>query len=190
MQRSATDKSHERRIILTSGGKSVGTILIGTSPSYRQVHARVDGGDSIYDVTLATYDVGVRGEEWINRDLLSIPQDKISSIAVGDLTLEHKDGKFTVAGLTNDEQVVENEVTRFVRAVSQPTFDTVQGKGKDELAKLDPPDIQITVKRSDGPDVTYKYKKEADGAYLFASSVHGLGKGGDTGLGHARNAAN
>ena len=34
-------------------------------------------------------------------DLLSIPQDKIVSVAVDDVTLERKAGQFTVAGLAN-----------------------------------------------------------------------------------------
>ena len=37
---------------------------------------------------------------------------------------------------------------------------------------MDAPDIQIVVKRSDGPDLTYKYKKGTGDAYLFASSEH------------------
>jgi hypothetical protein len=155
-----------------SGGKTVGIILIATSPSYRQAHARVDGSDMIYTVGFATYDFGGRGEDWIDRDLLTIPQDGIASVTVGDVTLERKDGQFTVAGLANHEEVAENQVNRFIRAISQPTFDSIQGKGEDELAKLNAPDIQITVKCSDRPDVTYKYKKETGGSYLFASSAN------------------
>jgi hypothetical protein len=131
-----------------SGGKTVGIILIATSLSYRQAHACVDGSDMIYNVGFATYDFGGRGEDWIDRDLLTIPQDRIASVTVGDVTLERKDGQFTVAGLANHEEVAENQVNRFIRAISQPTFDSIQGKGEDELAKLNAPDIQITVKCS------------------------------------------
>jgi hypothetical protein len=59
------------------------------------------------------------------------------------------------------------------QAISHPAFDVVQGKGKDELAKLDPADIQVVLKRDGAEDITYKYKKEAnEGAYLFGSSAH------------------
>jgi hypothetical protein len=166
-----TQKSHERRIAMMSGGKPVATLL-GTSPSYRQVHARVDGGDAIFNVAFATYEAGTRGEDWMDDNILATPEDKIASITAGDVTLERKDGKFIVAGLADHEEPVATAVDGLVRAVSHPVFDAVQGKGKDEIAKLTPPDIRITVKRSGGPDITYSYKKEkTGGAYLFASSA-------------------
>ncbi len=167
-----TGKDHERRIVLKSGGKSVGAVLIGTSPAFRQVHARVDGSDEVYNVAFASYDAGTRGEDWIDNGVLAIPEDKIASITAGDVTLERKDGKFTIAGLADNEEPVASAIGSLVRAVTQPVFDAVQAKGKDEVAKLTAPDIQITIKRTDGPEVTYKYKKEAaGGAYRFTSSA-------------------
>lgn len=56
--------------------------------------------------------------------------------------------------------------------MSHPPFDTIQGKGRDELAKLDAPDMTVTLKRNDGTSVTYKFKKDASGNHLFASSAH------------------
>ncbi len=167
-----TGKDHERRIVLKSGGKPVGTVLIGTSPAFRQVHARVDGSDEVYNVAFASYDAGTRGEDWIDNGVLAIPEDKIASITAGDVTLERKDGKFTIAGLADNEEPVASAIGSLVGAVTRPVFDAVHAKGKDEVAKLTAPDIRVTIKRTDGPDVTYKYRREAaGGAYLFTSSA-------------------
>lgn len=167
------DGIHERRIELKSGGKLVGELLLGTSPAFRQVHARVSGDNKVYNVAFANYEAGARTEDWMNRDFLNIPQDKITSISVGDVTLERKDGKFTMPGLAEGEKLNESEAQRLASAVARPSFDAIDGKGKDALAKLNEPDIQVTIKQGDGGTVTYKYKKEASGgAYLFASSAH------------------
>src|SRR5262249_26391343 len=80
-----TDEAHERLIALKSGGKEIGKILIGTSPAFKQAHARAGNESRIYSVPFATYDAGVRGEEWMDRSLLNIPQDQIASISVGDV---------------------------------------------------------------------------------------------------------
>lgn len=168
-----TADNHERRVVLKSGDKALATLLIGTSPTYREAHARSAEGDEIYSVGMAAYEAGARGEEWMDKDYLDIPQDKISSISFGDIVLEKKDGKFTLAGLTPDQKVKPAEIPPIVSSVTDPSFDAVQGKGKDALAKLDPPDFEVTVKRSEGEPVILKYKKEADGgAYLFARSTH------------------
>jgi hypothetical protein len=168
-----TDKNHERRIVLSGGGKKMAEVLVGTAPAYKQIYARAEGDNAIYNVAMGTYEAGVNGEDWMYRDFLAVPIDKVAGISFGDVTLEKKDGKLTVAGLSAEEQAKTSEVQRLVGAVIHARFDTVQGKGKDALAKLDPPDFQITVKRTEGAPVIYKYKKEAGGgAYLFADMAH------------------
>lgn len=166
-----TDKSHMRRIVLKQGDKDVVTLLIGTSPTYKQAHARTAKDDGVYSVAIATYDAGTRGEEWINKSYLNIPQDKIASVSVGDVTIEGKDSKFTLPGLGADDKPKDADIRRIVSAVSDPSFDVIQGKGADALAKLEPADFQVTVKRTEGDPIVYKYKKEAaGGAYLFSVS--------------------
>jgi hypothetical protein len=168
-----TDEAHERLIVLKSGGKETGKLFIGTSPAFKQAHARAGNESSIYNVAFATYDAGVRGEEWMDRSLLNIPQDQIASISMGDVTLERKDGKFILAGLSPNEKPNETAIYRLVGALSFPAFDAVAGKGPEALAKAGQPDIEVTVKRTAGDPVILKYKKEAaGGAYLFASSAN------------------
>ncbi len=166
-----TDKTHDRRVVLSSGGSKVGELLIGTSPTYRQVHVRAADGPGIYTVELAAYDAGSSADAWIDRSLLDTQRDKIANVTLGDITIDGKDGKFTLAGLTKEDKVLPDKVDALASAVAHPLFDTVQGKGKDALARVDNPDIQAVVKRTDGSSVTYRYKKDPAGGYLLASSA-------------------
>jgi hypothetical protein len=166
-------EDHERRIVLKSGDQELATLLIGSSPTYRQAHVRTASADEIYSAEISAYEAGARGEEWVDKTYLDIPQDKIASISIGDVVLEQKDGKFTLAGLSADQKAKPAELPPIVSAVTNPSFDVVQGKGKDALAKLEAADFEVTVKRTEGEPVILKYKKEGDGgAYLFASSAH------------------
>ncbi len=170
-----TEKNHERRIVLKNGDRELAELLIGTSPTYREVHARPGGDGPVYNVGMAAYDAGSRGEEWMNREYLQIPEDKIASVSVGDVVLEHKDkdNKFVLEGLKPDEKPKETAISQLAGSASNPGFDVVEGKGKDALAKVEPADIQMTVKPKDGDPIVYKFKKEAKGgAYLFTSSAH------------------
>jgi uncharacterized protein DUF4340 len=167
-----TEKSHDRRVVLSSGGSKVGELLIGTSPTYRQVHVRAGDAPGIYTVELAAYDAGSGADTWMNRGLIDTPRDKIASIVLGDITIDGKDGKFTLAGLTKDEKPLPDKIDALASALAHPLFDAVQGKGKDALAQLEKPDVEAVVKRSNGSSVIFRYKKDpAGGGYLFASSA-------------------
>jgi hypothetical protein len=167
-----TDDAHVRRIVLRKGEATVGELWLGTAPSFRQVHARAGGDSNIYNAAFSIYEVGARGEDWMNRNVLSIPDDKIASISIGGLKLDRKDKGFAVAGLAEGETQKDAEVWKLLRAISYPVFEAVQGKGPEALAKVKEPDIEVSIKKTDGTDFTLKYKKEAaGGAYLFTSSA-------------------
>ncbi len=170
-----TDDAYERKIVLKSGGSAIGEILLGTSPAFKQISARAGDDSHVYSVAFAAYEAGARGEDWMDRTLLNIPQEQIASIATGDVTLERKDGKFVLSGLADGQKPNETAIYRLAGALTYPVFDAVAGKGAEALAKVNEPDIEITVKRTSGAPIVLKYKKEAaGGAYLFASSASGF----------------
>ncbi|NJM35984.1 MAG: DUF4340 domain-containing protein [Rhodomicrobium sp.] len=167
------EKTHDRRVVLKSGDKTVAELFIGSAPTYRQSHVRSANDDAIYNVAMAAYDAASRNEEWMNRDYLVTPRDKISGLSIGDVVIEKKDGKFTLTGLAPDDKVKESDVQRLVGVAINPSFDAVEGKGKEALAKVEPADIALTVKLTEGEPIVYKFKKEGEGkSYLLASSAH------------------
>ena len=168
-----TADAYERRIVLKGGGSELGEILLGSSPNFKAVNARAGSDSHVYSVAFATYEAGVRAEDWMDRSLLTIQQDQIASIAIGDAVLERKDGKFVLNGLAKDRKQDETATYRLVGALTYPAFDAVAGKGAEALAKVNEPDIQVTIKRTAGDPIVLKYKKEAGGgAYLFTSSAN------------------
>jgi hypothetical protein len=167
------EKNHERRIVLKSGDKTLAELFLGSAQTYRQAHVRAANDSAIYSAALAAYDAATRGEEWMNRDYLVTPRDKIAGLSVGDIVIEKKDGNFTLAGLTPDDKVKESDLQRLVGVAINPSFDAIEGRGKEALAKLEPADIVLTVKLTEGEPVTYKLKKQGEAkSYLLASSTH------------------
>ena len=130
---------------------------------------------NVYSVAFAAYEAGARGDEWQDRSLLNIQQDQIASIAIGDVLLERKDGKYVLPGLAAGQKQDETATYRLAGALTYPVFEAVVGKGAEAQAKVSAPDIEITVKRTSGEPIVLKYKKEAaGGAYLFTSSANGF----------------
>jgi hypothetical protein len=165
-----SDAINERRIVLSSGGKETAKLLVGTSPSFRLANVRA-GDSNIYSAQFSVHEAGQRGDDWMDRGALTIPADKVASVSFPGVTLERKEGKFALTGLGEDEKAVDGKVQQAASAALHPAFDAIHGKGAEELAKLEPADFQVEVKKTDGTSRTYKYKKEAaGGAYLFAAS--------------------
>jgi hypothetical protein len=50
----------------------LGTLYLGTSPSFRKVHARLGGQDGIYSIGLSVFDIPGEDEKWLDRRLLQI----------------------------------------------------------------------------------------------------------------------
>ena len=170
-----SDDAFERRVVLKSGGGTLGELLLGTSPNFKSVSVRAGGNANVYSVAFATYEAGARGDEWQDRSLLNIAQDQIASISIGDVLLERKDGKYVLPGLAAGQKQDETATYRLAGAVAYPVFEAVVGKGAEAQAKVSAPDIEITVKRTSGEPIVLKYKKEAaGGAYLFTSSANGF----------------
>jgi hypothetical protein len=168
-----TADAYERRIVLKSGGSELGEILLGSSPNFKAVNARAGNDSHVYSIGFATYEAGARAEDWMDRSLLTIQQDQIASIAIGDAVLERKDGKFVLEGLAKDQKQDETATYRLVGALTYPAFDAVAGKGAEAVAKANEPTVEVTIKRTAGDPIVLKYKKEAGGgAYLFTSSAN------------------
>ena len=74
------DDAFERRLTLHAGGDAA-TLIIGDSPGFRRLFARVDGEDAVYDLRLALFDLSAQADDWIDRGQLQIDRGKISRIA-------------------------------------------------------------------------------------------------------------
>jgi hypothetical protein len=82
-----TDDAFERRITLAAGDQTLARLYLGTSPSVRQVHARVDDQKPVYAVELETHDVPAAADGWEDKTLLEIAKPEIQSIDVAGLHL-------------------------------------------------------------------------------------------------------
>jgi hypothetical protein len=63
---------YQRRLTLMSGGQTLGTIYLGTSPGFRKLHARNESQDAIYSITLNAQDVPAVNGGWLDPGLLQV----------------------------------------------------------------------------------------------------------------------
>ena len=93
-----SDTDFERRVTLSSGGKTIGTVLFGTSPSMREIHARREGQSGVYSVQFASWQMPAQESDWEDKRLLQIPVRDIAAIDVAGLHIVHTEDEAAKAG--------------------------------------------------------------------------------------------
>ena len=85
----------------------------------------------------------MRAEDWMDRSLLTIQQDQIASIAIGDVVLERKDGKYVLAGLAKDQKQDETATYGWWRA-HLSRFRRGCRQGRRSAGQVNEPDVEAS----------------------------------------------
>ena len=67
-----SEHRHQRRLQLYQAEQLRADVYIGTSPGFRKVHARNAESESVYAVKLNTFDMPTNGDDWLDKNLLSV----------------------------------------------------------------------------------------------------------------------
>jgi len=109
----------ERRIRFQQGDKTLATLLLGSSPGFRKVHARLADEKTVYDIPFSTYQVSLKPEDWVDPHQLQLPAAQIKSIELPDCRLTQVDGKLQVEGLAAGEQTRSDRAGELLQALTQ-----------------------------------------------------------------------
>lgn len=109
-----TKNAFQKHISVFAGDETLADIYIGTSPSFRLVHARAVNGGPVHAIEFANHDAGTTPNSWLDKSLLR-PQGTITSLELVDSYVLTKDeGVWSVADETElDQSKVRDYVERF-----------------------------------------------------------------------------
>ena len=80
------DEKFQRRITLYNGDQTAVDLLLGSSPGFRKVHARLANKDEVYSIAMNTFDFPIEDKQWLDKSLLAV--SNISRIQGADYTLK------------------------------------------------------------------------------------------------------
>lgn len=133
-------------------------LYLGNSPAYNTMYARADDQDEVYMVSgLSLTDVGARAANWLDTTYFSVPQDKITYLA-----LENANGRFeftrrdddtwAMAGLGSDETLNKNNLTSLLGRISTVRLTRPLGKEERKEYGMDEPNAVVTIRTRDGKE--------------------------------------
>lgn len=153
------DGQYERRLQFKQGDKVVSTLLLGSSPGFRKVHARVGGEATIYDIPLSTYEISLKAQDWIDQTLLQLEAKQVQSVTLPDCSLIRSGDKLQVDGLGAGEQTVAAKADKLLRALTDLRIvDAVATP--DNLTQ---PALQLHLGLKDGKPRAYRFYGPKDG---------------------------
>jgi len=92
------EDTFERRVELLDGDMVLATVLLGTAPGFRQVHARAADSEAIYSIGFNAYDAPADDSGWLDRGLAAIPGP--TAVRWDGHRLEREDDRWRLNGVT------------------------------------------------------------------------------------------
>lgn len=110
-----TEENHQRHITINQGDDVLADFYIGSSPAYRQAHARSADGGPVYSIEFSHYEAGSERDDWFNKQLLQPDGQVVSIERVGSYKLDSgEEGWVSTPSAELDEEKVTSFVDRFV----------------------------------------------------------------------------
>ncbi|HEU18505.1 MAG TPA: DUF4340 domain-containing protein [Deltaproteobacteria bacterium] len=167
------ETDYERKITLSSNGKTIDELFIGTSPTYRKVHMRRAGDDAVYAVDFNVYEAGTKPEDWIDKGVLKHEVSKIARIQLPGFALSRRDGNLIVEGLNEkEEETIAEEADRLARRIADLRIRDVHGPDAQVHVNGDDSHFAYTVTLSSGDTETYVFSKPKDEHYYVLKPSH------------------
>jgi hypothetical protein len=178
------DDNFERRLVLSAGGKTLGTVYFGSSPGLRKSDARADDDRGVYAVDLPTYELPTDLGAWLNEDLLKGDSSQLAEIDVTGAArdtiqlVRQKGGdkqpdSWSDPSLKGDQRIDSAHAQSLVQQVGQLRVDAVLGTAARPEWRQDHPAVTLTLRDDKSQSIQWTLSKPASGDfYVLKSSSH------------------
>ncbi len=95
----------QRQLNFLQGDTTKSTLLTGTSPGYRKVHAKLADQSAIYAIELSNFLVSASAEDWLKKQLLALDLNQVKEISIADIHLTKPDKDWLLDGLSADQKI-------------------------------------------------------------------------------------
>ena len=93
---------------VSSGSEVLLDLLLGTSPGYQRVHARLADAAEVYSVALSNFELPANVDGWLDKALLTVTDD-VTQIELGEIALKKGDEGW----LVNDQAADQDSATTY-----------------------------------------------------------------------------
>jgi len=168
-----TDSGFERHLQLFQEGDMVADFYLGTSPGFRQMHARKAASHEIIAVSLSAFELEASEASWLNKDILKSKEQDLKQISFHDCTLVKNEEGWKIDGLPGSGQADEEAIGEAIDKVVGLTVVSVADP--EEMAdQFSEASIAFTVSllKADESEVRLNFAQLAEDRFAVKSSEH------------------
>ena len=149
-----TDAKFEKKITFAKGTTVLKTLYLGTSPSFRKIHAKLAGDKEAYALDFNSHDAPITFKDWMDKDFFKQDKDKIKSITLGNVSVENKAGKFELTDLKAEEAMQAAKLDAFVNTATNPPYEELVTT--EALKQANSQVLEFKLTQNDGKQKQYR----------------------------------
>ena len=162
-------ESFENHVVLKGAEQTLADFYIGTSPAFRQVHARRGDHNEIINIPLSSFELAPANDKWLDTSLATIKDEDLIGLNFADFKLKKADKGWQVEALQDGEKVNHEAVNALVNKAGGLIVQDVLDPA--EVADLfNKPLFHFTAVRTDGREVEYLFAKGKEDFYVLKMS--------------------
>ncbi len=179
------DQDFKRRLTLIGKEGTIGTLILGETPSFRRVYGRLVNDPAVYELGLAISDVSNRREDWIDKGQLRLDAGEIRAVAGNDWRIEQEGAGWRLADAGAGEQLDQDKARALIQDLANLSYRDVLGTADDPGYNQSAPVLELRVELSSGQNKIYRLSKMveredyvlkgSDRPYYFRLSKYDLG---------------
>ncbi|SHO43131.1 DUF4340 domain-containing protein [Desulfopila aestuarii] len=171
-----SEDSFVRHLVVHRNDTVAGDLFIGTSPAFRQVHARNAGSDDIVAVNLSTYELETDSDKWLDKTLLQVSDKDLAGIEYADFSLirkkvEKKDSPSTWRLAEKDGENLDVTVAgELANAITGLTITSVIDPQESSKIAIEKPELKFTVHTVNDTNLEYAFAQKDDNTFAVKRS--------------------
>jgi hypothetical protein len=166
------DDSFVRHVLLKAGDKLVGDFFVGTSPGFRQIHARKAGTNNVIALALSTFELETSPDQWLDKNLFKVDLTDLETVSFANFVLTKKDSNWELEGLPEGRLTDTKAAADFISKVSNLSIQTLMKPQEAGALFNGSPVLQCTFGKKGGTKIELQLVK-ADGDFYALKRVDG-----------------
>jgi hypothetical protein len=161
--------SFVNHVVLKGSDQPLADFYVGTSPVFRQVHARRGDSNAIVSIQLSSPELENTPDKWLDSSFVTVKDEDLIGLNIKDVKLKKEAGGWQLEGLQKGEKINQTELDSLV----------TKARGLTVLDVLDPaqvsglfsePGFRFTAVTKGGKEVEYLFAKGEDDFYVLKIS--------------------
>jgi len=155
-----SDDDFERHLVLSKAGKVVAELYLGKGAGARQSYARDGEHQTVYSVSLGSYELPLDESQWQDKGLLQISADQVNELEFAGIALTRnsngdKKSVWRASPMPAGKQLDQHAVEQVLHLLATLRFDKVLGKQPPADFDVAHPILTVSVRT---PDIKRQYR--------------------------------